>query len=275
MKRPAEDKVLSALRKRYHKNSHLILSEVRNSTGFPNQVRSADYVVVGLWPSQGLGLTGIEVKSARSDWLRERSRPDKSQEIFRFCGYWYLLTTAPDVATLEEIPGSWGWMDLSSGKLVIRKGAPVLCPELYTPEFLASLLRNHFAGKVHEREVEQLVRESVEKAGKSRDQHLEATVADLRKQLQSLKDQVRAFEEASGVSVSAPWRGAGWGDARRVGEAVAKLLSLGEDAERYAREAYDRRRIAQVADRARVRLMDVVSDLESLGRDVAETEEVT
>lgn len=224
--------------------------------------------------------TAEEAAACYRRWLVEQ----KSGEAFGqldvqrkcvLCGYWYLLTTAQDVATLEEIPESWGWMDTSSGKLVIRKGAPVLCPELYTPEFLASLLRNYFAGKVHEREVDQLVRESVEKASASKDHDWERALADLRRELQSLKDQVRTFEEASGVSVSAPWRGTGWGDARRVGEAVAKLLSLGEDAERYAREAYDRRRLAQVADRARVRLMDVVSDLESLGREVVKTEEVT
>src|SRR5262245_2299599 len=84
----------------------VMLREVRNGTGYAKQVRTADAVVVSVWPSRGVWLGGIEVKVSRSDWLRELKDPTKAAEIQKYCNYWW-LASPEGVCEPGELPENW------------------------------------------------------------------------------------------------------------------------------------------------------------------------
>jgi hypothetical protein len=120
--------------------AHAILREVRNGTGYGRQDRSADALVISLWPSRGIWFGGVEVKVARSDWQRELKDPEKSAEIQKWCDYWWVA--APEGVVLEgEVPETWGWIEVSKGKTTVRKSAPKLTAEALSTKFVAAILR--------------------------------------------------------------------------------------------------------------------------------------
>ena len=58
------------LNMRFPSSAYSVFREVRNRAGY-NATRSADGVVVGLWPSRGLEIEGLELKAHRQDWIKE------------------------------------------------------------------------------------------------------------------------------------------------------------------------------------------------------------
>jgi hypothetical protein len=129
-----------ALLKRFSSPEYIVLFEVPDTTG-SGASRRMDAMVMGLWPSRGLILHGIEVKARRSDWVRELNDPAKQERHARFVDAMWLLTCGDDVAKLEEIPPLWGWMHLSGKKLVTKKAAPPRQAEPLPRGLLAALLR--------------------------------------------------------------------------------------------------------------------------------------
>jgi len=110
--------VFALLRQRYPKSRYALFAEVGSSTGY-HISRYADFVVAALWPSDNHELYGIELKEHRSDWLHELKQPEKSSAICEFCARWYLLSSK-GVAKKEEIPPTWGWLELNDDYTAIR-----------------------------------------------------------------------------------------------------------------------------------------------------------
>jgi hypothetical protein len=92
-----------------------VLFEVRNGTAWRAN-RSVDAVVMGLWPSLGMELWGMEIKTARYDWLREMKDPGKASEVFGYFDRWFLVAPA-DIIKPDEIPQPWGWLVPENGRL--------------------------------------------------------------------------------------------------------------------------------------------------------------
>lgn len=61
---------IEALRGRYRAPAYALLEQVANGTGWKAD-RFADAVVMSLWPSRGLTVTGFEVKVSRHDYQRD------------------------------------------------------------------------------------------------------------------------------------------------------------------------------------------------------------
>ena len=133
------DAYQSLLPKRFFSPEYAVMFEVPDCTGFAAD-RRLDVVMMGLWPSRGLELQGIEVKSHRSDWVRERKNPEKQELHARLMDMMWLLTTQEGVASLDEIPEQWGWMHCDGKKLVVKKKAPRRSPEPPSRGFLAAML---------------------------------------------------------------------------------------------------------------------------------------
>lgn len=143
----------AALKVRYGgTDSGVIFFEVPIGTGFDGQRRKADAVAMGLWPSRGMLLTGFEIKVSRSDWQRERAKPEKAEAIAAYCDHWYLVTPNAKVAHADEIPPAWGWLVLEGeGTDLANRKIPPRLRETKAPtrteakpldrSFLASLLR--------------------------------------------------------------------------------------------------------------------------------------
>jgi len=100
------------------------LRQVRNDAGHRAK-RSADGLMIGLWPSRGHDITGFEVKVTRSDFLREMKDPMKAEAIAQHCDFWYIVAP-PGMIKKDELPEFWGLMIPSKTKLRIVKRAKQL-----------------------------------------------------------------------------------------------------------------------------------------------------
>lgn len=144
------DKLLTLLREHYPSPNNALLPEFRGGTGFSRESR-ADAIAMHLWPSNGLELIGFELKTSRTDWLRELKQPQKADPIKQFCDRWYLVVDDAEIVKHypslgdTELPDDWGLMqpDYSSYpyKLRVVKEAPKLTPQPVDRLFLASLMR--------------------------------------------------------------------------------------------------------------------------------------
>jgi len=137
------------MRREYSGREQAIVFEVPNGliSGRNNDGRSrfCDAMVCNFWRSRGFELEGFEIKVSRSDWQRELQMPNKAESHFGRCDRWWLITPAAKtpIAQLGEIPGPWGWIEISStGTFVQRKKAPKLVPALkFDLEFAFALVR--------------------------------------------------------------------------------------------------------------------------------------
>lgn len=95
--------VLSLLRERYPKDSHALITEVGNATGYATN-RHADAIAMSLWPSRGLEIMGFEVKVSRSDWVSELKNPAKADAIALYCDTWWLVVSDAKIVQPGELP---------------------------------------------------------------------------------------------------------------------------------------------------------------------------
>ena len=104
--------------------------------------RTADFVAMDMWPSQGLHLHGHEVKVSRSDWLTELRDPAKAEEFKQYMDRWWLVISDRAMVKPGELPDDWGLMALDkNGALRTVRVAPVLTPAPMPKGMLAALLR--------------------------------------------------------------------------------------------------------------------------------------
>lgn len=186
------------LQKRYPEKEYVIMEEVSDKSGF-DRSRSADYVVVGLWPSRGLPINGIELKSSRSDWLRELKDPEKAENIFQYCDYFWLLTTDESIAKTEEIPPTWGWMCVKGEKIITKKEAPNLTPVPLSKSFSICMLRRA-ADKSKYVRVDS-IHDKITEAKQAGKNESKSTIENLEKKLTELQTAVREFQSESGVDL--------------------------------------------------------------------------
>lgn len=131
-----ERMMLDLLHKRYGEarggnGARFIVAEhVRNQCGFGGDwgtgpLRTADALVVDLWPSSGNLIHGFEVKVSRSDWLTELKDPEKAEAFKPYVDHWWLAV--PDASIVrDDLPDGWGLMTVGRGGLHTHKKAPRL-----------------------------------------------------------------------------------------------------------------------------------------------------
>lgn len=211
--------VLELIRKKYAGDEYAMLEEVRNAAGtYAN--RSADVMVMNLWPSRGLELTGIEVKVSRTDWLKELKSPAKAESFIQYCDRWYLVVGDEKIIMDGELPPTWGLMVVKGKRLVTVKDAPKLTPGHMSKGFVACMLKRATKGLIHPSTIQDKLLESYENGKKQQ----AAAYARIEQQLFDLRKEVQVFEKASGVSVSR-----GWENRNNIGEAVKFILNGGAE----------------------------------------------
>lgn len=245
-----EAAVLAVLREKYPPPAYAVLDHVRSNTAYSSSDRTIDAVIMGLWPSRGVELWGMEIKSDRRDWQRELKDPAKAERMFRFFDRFFLVTGHADVATDAEIPAPWGWMVVNAkGNLITKKPAPANA-DVVPPSraFLASLLRNV------DTRIDDGQRKRAFEAGYAKGKAIQADtrrLTDLDKQHQELTQRVRTFEEASGLSIQ-------YGhDIQNIARAV-RFLTNGAELWRVRMEV---ERAAQQADRSAAMLRETLAQL--------------
>ena len=209
----AED-IERELMKRYPSGEYAYFSQVRNVTGFSREIRTADAMVLSLWPSRGLELYGFEIKVSRSDWLSELKNPKKADQLSQYCDNWYIVAPS-DIVKIGELPAAWGLMEWSGKRWKIttaqRRVAPVALDRL----FMASLVRNFASGMVPASQVTIMASEQAKEITR------QACILQEReiKELRGLQNRVNEFERESGVKISNKWE-----SAPDVGKAVRAVL---------------------------------------------------
>lgn len=140
--RVSSAQVIDALRQRYPTPEWAFLEQVRNRTGYDAaSPRYADVLAMNLYASRGMELHGVEVKVARSDWLREARDPDKAEAIAQYCHRWW-IAAPPRVVLLDELPEGWGLYAYEDGKLKVVRQAPPREPVPPSLPFVGAILRN-------------------------------------------------------------------------------------------------------------------------------------
>lgn len=198
------------LNKKYASPAYAFFTEVANSTG-AGQCRYADGIACSLWPSTGFEFQGFEIKISHQDFLNELKRPDKSDEIMRFCDRWWIV--APKgIVKKEELPATWGLIEVrGDNKLFTTKQAPLLKAQEPAPGFIAALLRRATEGMVHYSSLNNItedIRKSAELRYKQQTEYAE-------RRLKETLDKIKDFEEASGINPVNSWRGG-----KEIGAAV-------------------------------------------------------
>lgn len=215
--------IASALKAKYQPPQYALLFEVRNQTGYSRpQQRYADAIVMDLYPSNGLHLSGFEFKTSRQDLMNDLSNPAKHQEIARHCNFWWLVVGDGKIIKEGEIPEKWGLMVPRGDHLIIKKHAPLQYVEVIPNYFVASLLRSALRASPAEKEIEVAVRKAIDLDRKNSKQNIEYQLRDNQKKIERLQGMVDEFEEKSGIKIEA------W-DAGRSGEAVKFIKEGGLD----------------------------------------------
>lgn len=209
------------LREKFPPAAFALFAEVRDQTGFAGS-RSADAVMMSLWPSHGLGITGFEFKASRSDWLRELKQPEKADAIFVHCNRWFLVAESADIVKKEELPPTWGLMVRTANgdklRLVVERAA-IPRPGGIDRGFVASLLREAQGAAL--RPVEDLRRELREEAAAAREKAVEEYSDKARRcdnaedNFKLMADRIETFERASGINIS-QWSAGQVGNAARI-----------------------------------------------------------
>lgn len=241
-----EKDLFGLLKKRYPAPSWACIPQVANGTGSIAR-RWADAVALCCWPSMGMELHGFEMKTHRSDWLRELEDGSKSQEVWQFCDRWWVLAATKDIVGPGELPKTWGLLVPRGGKLYAEVAAPELQPKALTKTFIASILRNAMEVAVPDallKEEFQRGRAEGLEDGAAREEI--ASKAD-KKRIQALEAAIAAFEKTSGLKFPYVCEYSShftdhetFGAAVRLvlagkdGKVVADLLSLRDEARRFA-----------------------------------------
>lgn len=225
-----------ALNTAYPSNEWAVMPEVADGTGAAHK-RWADAVAMNLWPSRGLELHGFEFKVSRSDWVRERQRPEKAEQVARFCDRWWLVLSRSEILAPGELPATWGLMVLNGdGKLKTVTPAAKREPEPMTQPFMASLLRAARMFVVPDDVVQATIAREREKLQADFGKLAEDIRNAAERRSRDLQDRIDRFEQETGVPLH------GWSaidNAREILRVVkaggvdgirAKLDRIGEEA---------------------------------------------
>ncbi len=104
---------------RYPLPKWVLLREVREGTGY-GVSQSADAAAWCCWPSIGDHRVAFEIKIARSDWLRELSRPAKRRWLEEWFHETYIVVPYGIVKD-GEVPEGWGLL------VATKKGDSLRC----------------------------------------------------------------------------------------------------------------------------------------------------
>jgi hypothetical protein len=213
------NEIEAAVRKFYEKNGNVVLSQVRNGTGYSRAVRTADMLIVSTWPSRGLFLEGVEIKVSRSDLQSELANPEKADEIAKYCKWWWLAVPDDLITPEMMIPETWGILTVDDkGKASIARRGTMLSPIPMDTLLVCSVLRNVSESYVPASEIDDRVKAAVE-------ERLKSMREDRNYRLQELEKAFAEFREATGVDLMTDRNHPIW-DMRGAGDAVKLLMEM-------------------------------------------------
>jgi hypothetical protein len=200
--------------------------------------RYIDCLMLGLWASRGLELWGVEIKCARSDWLRELKDPAKAETgFFPFSDRWWIATGSAGLVKPEELPAGWGLIEPSGETMRIK----VQAKKRPDPQPLTRLQIALLARRAQETRLPLAHLRKAWARGRKRGEEdakkmLGRRMEEVTERLKLAREKVAEFEKSSGLSIFAEFEwetpnhvgGKRYGTLRELGEAVrASLLAPG------------------------------------------------
>lgn len=240
MSNDVETMLFELLRPKYRAPEWVLLSQVRNATGYQKGPRTADAIAFNTYPSRGLAIHAFEFKKTRADWLRELRNPDKAAEFIGIADYIFVVAASDQIVDEGELPHGWGlFVWNGKKKLVCKHAATCTHPNAPLPDiclersFVAAVLRAARAQITDEGMLEEVRRLAFEDGKKAAEANPPYALATMKDKYDRLKESVDAFETASGVHLT-EWGGANVGAKmkrlddveaieQRVGYAVEQL----------------------------------------------------
>ena len=196
-KRITTTELKAAMERKWCAPEHALVLEVSDATG-GRRGRIADALIMGLWPSRGIHLDGVEIKTQRSDWLRELKDPQKAESISRFCDHWWIHAT-PDIVKEEELPTGWG-LRVYDGRVwrtvveaAKRNSEPV------DNDFLAAILRR--IDQMVDKRADGLVEKRIEDARADMEREIDRAVERRTFKVDALAKVAEAFEAETGLDL--------------------------------------------------------------------------
>jgi hypothetical protein len=197
-----EAALFAALERHLPSPEWALLAQVGNGTGYSKTPRYIDALALNLWPSRGMELWALEMKTSKADLRRELANPPKAEAIAAYCDRFFIVTDSPKVVDGMMLPPTWGWLCLrENGQMGTKRPAAKLDAKPLDREFVAAVLR----------------RISEQKTGRAelRREHdrgflegKEAGIAEAERQrkyatgdLEQLRSRVQEFEAAAGITI--------------------------------------------------------------------------
>lgn len=242
-----------ALRNRFSPPAWGLIWEVGNATG-QRITNYADALAMSVWPSRGLELHGIEIKTNRADWLRELGDPKKSVAVQKYCDYWWLVVEK-DVVNDGELPGAWGLLVRRGERLHCVKEAPKLEAKALDRTFLAAMFRrlsDAQATFIPKSSIDKEIAAKVEEARKRGEADAARGFEYTDRDYKRLKQAVDDFERESGVRITL----------YQAGD-IGKRFAAAQNLDHLRSEVEGFRRI-------RDQLMSIGGNIDRLIQDVAE-----
>jgi hypothetical protein len=215
----SEASLTVALKNRYAGPAYAFLPQVANGTGGAKS-RTADALVMSLWPSRGLDLIGFEIKVSRQDWLNELRRPEKAESIAKYCDQWYLVVASEDIVQAGELPSAWGMMAPRGKALRIVKEAVQTDAVPIGRTLLAALLRNAAGAIVPKAEIDEELKRARAEGKRAAEESRSFRAIQHERDLTRLKESVAKFQESSGLEI-------GDYNGESLGKAVALVKTHG------------------------------------------------
>lgn len=189
--------IRAALKVKFCKPEYLIFWEVSNSTG-SSASRHADAVAMSIWPSRGYVIHGFEIKVSRSDFMAEMKDPSKADAVGKFCDFWWLVVPKGLVKP-EELPETWGLMELTGTNLRVVKQAPKAVTVVIDRGFAAAMLRRTI--DPNQEEIDLAVAKENDEREKRFTLEVDRATMNLRDSLAKQREWRNDFEAAFGVAV--------------------------------------------------------------------------
>lgn len=167
--------------------------EVGNSTGTHCR-RRADAVAINAYPSKGFEVRGFEIKISKQDLRAELENGIKSDEIARFCDYWFLVVPK-GLADEFTLPPTWGVIEYTDRGLRQKVKAEKLEKANPTIGFLCAMLRGR----------ERTILEAAAKVTAEREEQIRKSaiwgVKNSETELKNLREKLAEVKAATGISL--------------------------------------------------------------------------
>jgi hypothetical protein len=189
--------IYNALVERYPTPEWELCYEVGESTG--GSKRRLDAIAMNTYPSTGFMIHGIEVKVGKSDLQNELKDCSKSNELARFCTYFYLALPKGILDESITLPPTWGVYELHGDKLRQVKRPTANEDRDFTHGFMAAMLRGR--DRLIGREVGEAKREHRDKIIEEYKETHKSSQKYWKEEHEKLEAKLEEVKDATGIDI--------------------------------------------------------------------------